>query len=269
MDIIHIVYKQNPWLKRDILAAHMQISPYDFIKRSLQSSFIYACCVAFISLFPLARAELPLFFAVGVFCLVFFFIFNVQLGIPKSVIKRRAREIENEVLFAARFLLVKLSSGRPLFNALIETSQSYGAAAKYFKEIVDDINFGTPIEEALQRAMDRTLSVSFKKVIFQIMNALKIGVDVTDNLEIVVQEIEAEQALEIERYSKKLSSVALFYMLLAIVVPSLGMTLLIVLASLIGIGLSIELYLVMVIVIVSIQFFFMITFRKIRPGVVV
>ncbi|MFT4312374.1 MAG: type II secretion system F family protein [Candidatus Woesearchaeota archaeon] len=267
MDIIHAIYKKNPHLKRELLAAHMNISVYDFIKRSFQASITYTIVVTLIAGFVMSAIGIPLILLPAVPLLAFFVILQSQLALPRVVMKRRAREIDNEVLFAARFLLIKLTSGRPLFNALIETSQSYGVASKYFKEIVDDINFGTPIEQALTNAMEMTESRFFKKVLFQITNAIKIGVDVSQNLEVVIKEIEEEQHLEIEKYGKKLNSVALFYMLLAIIIPSLGMTLIVVVLNLVSFELNVLMYTIIGSVVMMIQIFFIHVFKSIRPQV--
>ena len=271
VDIIHAMYRQFPSLKHDLLAAHMDVTPEDYVKKTLRSCILYASSFAVLSFFPLTKAgfTIPLIivFLPIVFAVIFIFMMTLQFNIPRAVVRSRGHEIDNEVLFAGRFLLIKLSSGKPLFNALIDTSQSYGVAAKYFKEIVDDINFGTPIEVALNNAMELSPSKYFKKILFQINNALKVGIDITQNLEIVIQEIENEQALEIERYAKKLSSIALFYMLGAIVLPSLGMTIFVVVGSMLSFKITLPIYVIMIAFIIGIQLFFISVFRQIRPSV--
>ena len=90
-----------------------------------------------------------------------------------------------------------------MLNALIEGSQSYGVSSKYFKEIVDDINLGTPIEKALDNAVKYSPSEKFRKILFQINTALKVGIDVAIPLNNVIEEITEEQLTEIRRYGKK------------------------------------------------------------------
>ena len=186
---------------------------------------------------------------------------------PDVKIRRREIEIDKEVLFAGRFLLVKIGSGMPLINSLVEASKSYGVASSYFKEIVKDIETGSPMEEALERAMTYCPSKKFQKILFQITNALKIGIDVTKSLEAVLDQITNEQLLEIKKYGKKLNSVTLFYMLLAVVLPSLGMTMLIVLISFSPITIDLTLFIVILFFLAIIQFFFITIFRTIRPKV--
>ena len=164
-------------------------------------------------------------------------------------------------------MLIKLNSGRPLLNALIETSKGYGVGSKYIKEIVDDIETGNPIEKALEKAMTYSPSEKFRKILFQVNNALKLGIDVTKPLESVIEEITNEQEIEVKRYGRKLNSVVIFYMLLAIVIPSIGMTMFIVIASFINFPIDFKEFLVVIFFIVIIQLVFISAFRAIRPQV--
>lgn len=194
-------------------------------------------------------------------------LFYFFLMSPKNVINKRRRELDQEVLFAGRFLLVKVNAGRPLLNALIEGSQSYGVASKYFKEIVDDINLGTPLEKALDNAVKYSPSDKYRRILFQVNTALKVGIDVSVPLMNVIEEITAEQLTEIQRYGKKLNSLALFYMLLAIVLPSIGMAIFAVVGGLLGLPIDRDIFLVVVGVIVLIQLVFISIFKTTRLSV--
>jgi pilus assembly protein TadC len=181
-------------------------------------------------------------------------------------INKRAREIDKDVLFAGRFLLVKINSGKPLINSIIDASNSYGVASKYFKEIVRDIDLGTPMEDALHNAYKNTPSKKFKKILFQINNALKIGVDVSVPLEAALDEITQDQLVEIQRYGRKLNSLTMFYMLAAIVVPSLGITLFSVVASMVSIVIDMKMFIIVLFFLIFIQLIFLSIFRSIRPN---
>ena len=195
--------------------------------------------------------------------LVFYFGF---LKLRTKIIKRQ-KEIDREVLFAGQYMLVKLYSGKPLLNVLIDTSKSYGVASKYIKEIVNDINTGTSLEDALEKAMTYSPSEKFSKILFHVNNALRLGIDVTRPLSAVLDEITKEQELEIERYGKKLNTIIIFYMLAAVVLPSIGMTLLIVLSSFINFSITATHFLVVLMFIVLIQLLFIAIFKSIRPVV--
>jgi flagellar protein FlaJ len=269
--IIRYLAHADKDLKKKLKMAHIKKTPEEYIKKLINGAITYALFLAVIAFFPMGRSEIPqeqqFLILLAVFVVALPLCYKYMALSLDAEIKKREGDINKEVIFAGRFLLVKLESGMPLFNALIEGSKSYGVASKYFKEIVDEINLGTPIEDALENAMRFTPSDKFKKILFQINNALKLGIDVTTSLKSILKELVAEQNSEIKAYGKKLSSVAMFYMLGAIVVPSLGMMMLVVVTSFIGIDLGLVGYTLICILLAFVQMVFISTFRSIRPNV--
>lgn len=266
MSLSRTIAMRMPGLKNKLKSGGIFKKPEEYIKQSLTSSFLVAFFMSVLILFFFIKVSLNpmlalLFFIVAFFGLLFVFIKRVD-----AAILRREREIDRDVLFAGRFLLVKLNSGKPLINAIVDASNSYGVASGFFKEMVDDIELGTPMEEALMNAYRNTPSKRFKKILFQINNALKIGVDVSSPLEAILEEISLEQLVEIQRYGKKLSSLTMFYMLAAIVVPSLGITLMSVIASMISLKIDLQMFFVVLFFLVVVQIIFISIFRSIRPN---
>ena len=178
---------------------------------------------------------------------------------------RRAKEIDKDVLFSGRFLLIKLNSGKPLMLAFEEASHSYGVASDYFKEIVRDIQLGSSLEEALDHSTEYCPSEKMKRILFQINNSLKIGIDVSQVLESILEEISNNQLIELQRYGKKLNSFTLFYMLTAVVVPSLGITMLIIVSSFVSIKIDNTLFFVILFFLVIFELFFISLFKSVRP----
>jgi archaeal flagellar protein FlaJ len=267
VDLVRQIAHNFPHLKDDLRKAHIKQRPDMFVKKTLKLSAMFGLGSIIFLFFIFELAGISLFWLIlaaplGVFACFLFFMMS-----PKNIIAQRRRELDREVLFAGRFLLVKVNSGRPLLNALIEGSQSYGVASKYFKEIVDDVNLGTPIEHALDNAVRYSPSEKFRKVLFQINTALKVGIDVSIPLTNVIEEITEAQLTEIRRYGKKLNSLALFYMLLAIVMPSVGMAVFVVVGGLLGLPIERNLFLVVVGALVIIQLIFISLFKTTRLSV--
>ena len=258
---------KEPTLKRRLIIAHIDKTPEEYLKERFVSATVLA--VGFgVGIFFLALAfEWNLFGVLAVFLLAWYFLFQVIKRQVDIVIRKRAKEIDKEVLFAGRFLLVKLNAGTPLINAIVEASKSYGVASIYFQEIVRDIELGTPLEQAMEKASRYSPSENFRRIIFQISNALKIGVDVTQFLESTLDGIAEEQLIEIKRYGKKLSGLTMFYMLLAIVVPSLGITLFITVVSFLNITLTLGLFMVILLFLIFVEFLFISIFKSSRPNV--
>jgi len=216
--------------------AHLRDRPEDFIKKMLKGALTYSISLSVFAFFMLRVFKQPAYYTLLIFPALFILFFLMLLNSPSTKISKRRRDLDREVLFAGRFVLVKIHSGRPLLNALIDASQSYGVASKYFKELVDDINMGTPIEKALDNAMKFSPSAKFRRILFQVSNAIKIGIDVSDPLSNTLDEISQQQLVEIQRYGKKLNSLSIFYMLIAVVMPSIGVAMFAVIGSLVGLA---------------------------------
>ena len=257
----------NAKLKKRLRMAGINQTPKQYLKQVMQGAVLVGALMGLLSFFLVAKNELPLII-IPAAAVVFFFIAYLALyGSVEGKISKRARDIDKDVLFAGRFLLIKINSGKPLINSLIEASQSYGVASHYFKEIVRNIELGTPMEEALEDAMDYCPSAKMKRVLFQINSALKAGVDATQNLEAVLEELSHDQLIEIQRYGKKLSGLTLFYMLSAVVLPSLGITMFIVIASLVSLSVTGSIFVSLLFFLVLLEMVFISLFLAIRPSV--
>jgi len=254
-------------LKKKLQTAGINKKPEEFQKQATHGAMMVGICMAVLGfIFTRGKGHAIVIAALAGF--VFFFIakFVLMKGVDAKVSKR-AKKMDKDVLFAGRFLLIKLNSGKPLINSLVDASQSYGVANTYFKEIVRNIDLGTPLEDALDKAMESCPSKKMGRVLFQINNALRIGIDVTQNLEAVLEEIANEQLVEIQRYGKKLSSLTLFYMLVAVVAPSLGITMFMVVAGLVSLDIGPSTFFVFIFFLILIEFVFLSLFKSIRPNV--
>lgn len=254
-----------PLLKRDLRIAHLPYTPLEYINKNFKITFLYAFLFTILFFFMLQKAKLSFLLLIPIFVVLLILFFEYFILSLKAKIRKREREIDKEVLFVGRYMLVKLYSGRPLLEALIETAGSRGIAPKYIKEIVDDISTGSTIEDALNNAMIYSPSDKLRKILFHVNNALQLGIDVTKPLESVLEEITKEEELEIKKYGKKLNTLVIFYMLAAVILPSLGVTMFIVISSFINISISFNELLVLVFFIVVLEFIFIALFKSIRP----
>ena len=164
-------------------------------------------------------------------------------------------------------MLLKIESGVPLFNALIDASKSYGIAGKYFQEIVDEINLGKPIEIAVEEAREYSASISFKAIMSQIVTALKTGADVKTALTAALDEIMRQQQIQVQAYGKKMNAIIMFYLVIGIVLPSLGVAMLIVVSGFLSLPLTLGILYGIVAIIGLIQLTFLTFIRAIRPSI--
>ena len=257
----------HPGLKKQLRIAHLRVSPQEFVYSSFKFALPFSLGLTVLFFFIVDKAGLPLGLLPIAFIMLFFLVFNFQFIKLKARIIKRQKEIDREVIFAGQYLLIKLYSGKPLLNALVDTSKSYGVASKYIGEIITDIDTGSSLEKALENAVIYSPSEKFRRILFHLNNALRLGIDVTEPLSNVLEEITKEQELEIKKYGKKLNTIIIFYMLAAIVMPSIGMTLFIVVSSFINFKLGLASFIIVLMFLAIMQLIFISIFRSVRPTV--
>lgn len=265
--IVKIITKKNPLLKKDLRTAGMKDTPEELVKKAIKTSLMMSFSILILGFFYLDSQDGNLLLLPIIFLAALFIFYKYSLLQVKGRIIKRKKEIDRDVLFAGRYLLVKLNSGQPLINALVDASKSYGTASKYFKDIVKEIELGRSVEDALAYESEYSPSEKFRKILFQISNAIKIGIDVTEFLEATLEDIANDQIIEIQRYGKKLNSLTLFYMLLAVVVPSLGMTIFIIIFSLSGLDINYIFFGAILFFLTILQAMFLVMYKSIRPNI--
>ncbi len=267
VNIFHLYVSKFPAIQEKLRKAHMPIRADDFVRRCFNGGLLVsvACSLlAFFSLDVLGGSKLHLIWLFPAFWIILFWF---MMHTPDVHIRRRQREIDKEVLFAGRFLLVKIEAGQPFFNALEDASRAHGIAGKYFGEIVHEIKLGTPIERALEHAIDYSPSEKFRRILWQVNNSLRTGTDIGNSLRAILKQIMDEQIIEIQEYGKRLNSLAMFYMLIGVVVPALGMTMFIIVSSFMDIHITFTYLLFAAAMLAFLQFIFISMFKAIRPMV--
>jgi len=261
------IVQKSPQLKRKLSVARIEKTPVQYVKQNFNASLLLTIIATFgAGLFFLGFGW-SLYWLLPLAFIMWYALFNLLMHVADVAIRKYAKEIDKDVLFAGRFLMIKLNSGKPLINAIVDASNSYGVASGYFKHIVKDIELGTPLEEALDKASRYCPSEKMRRILFQISNALKIGVDVTHFLSAILDEIAQDQLLEIQKYGRKLSGLTMFYMLFAVVVPSLGITLGITVVSLVNFHVDFGAFIVILFMLLIVELVFISIFKSVRPNV--
>jgi flagellar protein FlaJ len=133
------------------------------------------------------------------------------------------RAVENDILFAARDMIVSMRSGLPLFNAMATVSVGYGAASKEFERIIDRVQLGVPMEQAIEEVSSKSKSPTFKRLMLQASTSIKVGSDVVSAIQDVINDVSQERIIELRRYGQRLNAIAMFYMLFGVIFPSMGL----------------------------------------------
>lgn len=264
-----VIVKYFPNLQEQLIIARMKKTAEKYIAESLFNSIILTFTGAILMFMFFSAFNISFLFILIFIPLIFLISLFFFINIPVVYISKREKEINKHVLFAGRYLLVKIQSGEPLFSSLIGVARSYGAAGQVFNEIVQDIHFGAKIEDAVDKALKYNPCENLKKILWEISNSIKTGSDMTKSLAAILDGINEQYYTEIEKYGRKINSITLFYMVLAIIVPSLGMTMVAIISSFIGISIPMNVLYFIIFMIAFLQFMFISLYRSIRPAVMV
>ncbi|MCX6777021.1 MAG: type II secretion system F family protein [Candidatus Micrarchaeota archaeon] len=264
--IVNVLVKQFPDLPRKLEMADMEIDPRDFVVRTALNAVVMMIMLTIVLGMLASVFSLPFIVVALMSPLLFFVFFMMGMGAIDVRISQKAKEVDRESLFAGRDILIALKSGAPLFNALMGVRKEYGATSREFKKIVERIDSGIPAEIALQQAYETNKATSFRRIILQILMSLRSGADVATGLETALNQISAEQVIEIKRYGQKLNPIAMFYMLFAIIMPSLGVAIGVILSSFISLDIDFGTLVIILIGLALIQYVFLTIIRSSRPS---
>jgi archaeal flagellar protein FlaJ len=244
-------------------------APYEFVRKMFSYALIVSAMmvVAFaVLLYHLGLGATGLLLAAMLGVAMFQALFNKFVRYPLDRSKVEGTNIERDILFAARDLVISMRSGMPLFNAMATVSSGYGAASKEFGKVVELIQLGTPAEQAIDDVSGKSQSKTFKRIMLQASVSIRVGADVVGALQGVVDEVTQERIIELRRYGQRLNVLSMFYMLFGVIFPSMGVAVAVILTTFVNIFTVTGTTLIFVLVaIFFLQIIFLEVMRSSRP----
>ncbi len=243
------------------LEEHIAISLYLSLFNSL------ALGVFLISLSLIFKMKILLKVSIYITPLLFLMLLYSNLYRPKIQALKKARAIDSELPYALRHLLIEVKSGVPLYQAMVALSKGYGVLSEEFKRIIKSINTGKSQVDALEHSILRSPSLLYRRSFWQLLNALKTGTDINRPVENMVHEIIKEQLLSIKKYGQELNPWTLMYMMFAVILPSLGITFMMILSTFTGTQLSNGIFIGIIFFLIFFQLMFINIVKSKRPTI--
>jgi pilus assembly protein TadC len=262
----------SPTLDNDLIRAEMDVNADDYRVASALSALIFAI-IMFVFIFVILLSftqdfRMSLYLGLGAACVPFFMIYLILLRYPKIVSGKESEQVDKDLVYALKDMLLSISSGLSIFTAINLVSKgSYGYVSKDFKRIVTRVNTGVPLEEALEDLAITTPSEHFQGAIWQIINTSKSGADVEGVLRSLVENLVAEQRSTIQKYSHELNVLTLMYMLAAVAVPTIITTLMIILNTFVSTGINELMFVIFMMMSLFVQFAIVGLVKSRRPVV--
>ncbi len=263
-----------PTLQNDLREAGISVEYIDYISAGILTAVLLLAVLGgvagLLSLVALKRGLLStkllailVFMIIGVPVIYLFYFLNY----PKLKAGKRKRLIDEKVTFAVREIMIKVGSGVPIFNALLDVANGdYGMISTEFAYTVQEIESGVPQDKALEHLSARVPSQALKRAIDILINAIKSGSDVHGTLVLINDMLIQKQQSDMKSYAGELTPMSMGYMMVSVVLPSLGMSVFVILGSLAKINIVALIYLIPVILVVF-QVFFMGMVSSRRPAI--
>lgn len=262
MALLRVLASKFPDLRMTLRLGRMIDTPEYYLKKTLNMGMLLGLAITMVvfgfTKSPWALLAFPPVFLIGSAYAYRFAAVRVQ---------KHARQIDQELVYATRYLLIQLESGMPLYSTFDNLARNYEHVGRYFAEINEKMNLGTPLQDALNEAVELSPSDNLRKVLWQILNSLRIGSEITSAIQSVLDQVVREQKIAVVEYGRKLNPMAMLYMMAAIIVPSLGVTMLVVMATFIGLQLNLTVLMVLAGLLLFVQFMFLAVIRSQRPAV--
>ncbi|MEM3030480.1 MAG: type II secretion system F family protein [Candidatus Micrarchaeia archaeon] len=262
------IAKLSPGLKVELIQANYDLTAKEYaaltVVVALTNVLVLAAGIALLGY--LAGINVYVFAAAAALAVGAASFFST-LFYPRVIATRRVRALDDNLIPALRQILIELKSGVTLFQAMMSITEGYGEVSAEFKRIVEHINMGIAETMALNEASKRNPSPRFRRVLWQVSNAITSGSDVVVELEATIEDLTKERVDDIKRYGQELNPWTMVYMMGTGILPSLGVSVSVIILSFLNIAIPKLIFPAIIAGIILFQLFFINFVSSRRPSV--
>ncbi len=226
--------KRHPELKLKLKQANSRLSPFQYIYQTITMTAFVVATFLIIGFMVTKGNIFNMLIGFGVVISLTPFFYRFWLSYVDVQISKYSRELDADILFVSEYFLVSLESGLPLGNAIENISKLKRPGGTFFKRIYTEFKTGKSFEEALDEGARFSPSDTMKGLIKRLKDSMTIGVDLRIVLVNFIQDSSDKKLMEVKGFSKKLNPIVMMYLLLGIVLPSLGVTFFILAAAMLN-----------------------------------
>jgi len=177
----------------------------------------------FISLFVLLALELflkNLLLATGYSIIVLAVVFVVLMQVPVLKMKKRVKRMENDLAYFLLDFIMELKVGKDFLSAMRKVCVDENFAAKEYSLVLNDIDKGSSIAEALRKMNGVMQSNVIRRVNSNLMTLYSHG-NRTDSAKRFADELLLKQRIESKEFSGKMVVFALVFIAVSAIVPAM------------------------------------------------
>ncbi len=263
--VLSNIASRFPNLKGDLILAGNEPDTKGFILKAFYISLAISALVLVLLYVLVISSQGSPGLLIPLAPFIFALSFLYAMKIPEVRMLRRKRRIDAEVVFAGRQILIELRSGIPLFEAILSTTSGYGEVSAEFSKIVEKTSTGVSLDVAMREVAETNPSKAFGRIISQLASSVRSGSDVAPAFESVIEQVAREQEIELKAYGQKLNPLAMFYMIVGVILPSLGVVLMIIILSFVSVRIGADVLVFALILQALLQYIFLTMVESARP----
>lgn len=218
------IVRKNPHLKLKLKKAGSKQTAFQYVYQSVSMTIFSVLALAIIIFLATKSNFFAMLLGFGGLIVLTPLVYGFWFSYVDVQIRKSGRELDSDLLFVSEYFLVSLESGLPLGNAIQNLSRLDRPGGRFFKKVYTEFNTGKDLEQALEESTDFCPSESMKILLKRLKDSLSIGIDLNQVLNNFVKDASEKKILDIKAFSKKLNPTIMMYLLLGIVLPSLGVT---------------------------------------------
>ncbi len=213
-----------PLLKKldfELYAANIPLTGTQYAALATTISLIIAVVVFPLQLilsrsFSVLTIVSPFIAAAGAFLISLAFL----LIYPSRRAMARSKAAEKYLPYALRHLAVEIRAGMSLYHALKAVAEgNYGVFSEEIRRTLKEIDEGKSTETALSNLGLRMKSHEIRRVVAQLVRALRIGGNLSDVIMDIARDVAFYQRARIAEYANRLNLYGLMFMFVSIVFP--------------------------------------------------
>ena len=263
--------KFSSTLKLNLDQAEIPLTPKEYLSITIFTSlFVFVVSTLVVVLLTVNRLEIPKSIGLSLIIGIVFFVvsFFYLKTYPKLLVKKKVKNLEKNLLHTLKHLLIQIKSGVPLYDAFLSiTRGNYGAISSEFEKLIKNVDTGTSMESGLEQLSVNNPSLNFRRSIWQISNGMKAGSDIGNLLREIINTLSQQQVVATRRYGSQLNPLTLVYMMIAVILPSLGITFLFIFSAFSPIAVTEMTFWIILVVLAILQFMYIGIIKSRRPYV--
>lgn len=191
------------------------------VKAHKEKSLIYSATVVLFLWLCVGLVLRNIILSAGIAIVGGMLTFVILIYVP--ILKRKAysKKVESDLPEFLTKVTYELRAGKSFLKAIKDATKENSFSAKEFEKVINEMEKGSSLAEALERMNQRIASIQIKRANSNLYNIWLHGTNDIDGLKRLTKELFLKQRIESKEYSSKMVVYALVFIAVSAIVPAM------------------------------------------------